>query len=50
MIRLRSLSMRMMNHWPMRQMIAKQAGKADAITLKEYPAVRSVPGGGSPTS
>jgi 2-polyprenyl-6-methoxyphenol hydroxylase-like FAD-dependent oxidoreductase len=40
MIRMRSASMRMMNHWPMRQMIAKQAGKADAITLKPYPAVR----------
>jgi 2-polyprenyl-6-methoxyphenol hydroxylase-like FAD-dependent oxidoreductase len=36
MIRMRSLSMRMMNHWPMRQLIAKQANKADAITLKEY--------------
>jgi 2-polyprenyl-6-methoxyphenol hydroxylase-like FAD-dependent oxidoreductase len=38
MIRLRSLSMRMMNHWPMKQMITKQATKADAITLKTYPA------------
>jgi 2-polyprenyl-6-methoxyphenol hydroxylase-like FAD-dependent oxidoreductase len=38
MIRLRGVSMRMMNHWPMRQMIMKQANKADAITPKPYPA------------
>jgi 2-polyprenyl-6-methoxyphenol hydroxylase-like FAD-dependent oxidoreductase len=44
MIRLRGVSMRMMNHWPMRQMIMKQANKADAITLKTYPAVSSAPG------
>jgi 2-polyprenyl-6-methoxyphenol hydroxylase-like FAD-dependent oxidoreductase len=40
MIRARALSMRMMGHWPMKQMLAKQFGKADAITLKDYaPAV-----------
>jgi 2-polyprenyl-6-methoxyphenol hydroxylase-like FAD-dependent oxidoreductase len=36
-IRARAMSMRMMNHWPMRQMLAKQFGKADAITLPDYP-------------
>jgi 2-polyprenyl-6-methoxyphenol hydroxylase-like FAD-dependent oxidoreductase len=36
-IRMRALSMRMMSHWPMRQLLAKQFGKADAITLKDYP-------------
>ncbi|MBB5873586.1 2-polyprenyl-6-methoxyphenol hydroxylase-like FAD-dependent oxidoreductase [Allocatelliglobosispora scoriae] len=38
MISLRNISMGMVNHWPMRQIMAKQAGKADAITLKAYPA------------
>jgi 2-polyprenyl-6-methoxyphenol hydroxylase-like FAD-dependent oxidoreductase len=36
MIRLRSLSMRMMARWPMRPLFAKQFQKADAITLKDY--------------
>ncbi|GAA0555324.1 FAD-dependent monooxygenase [Paractinoplanes ferrugineus] len=36
MIRARALSMRMMGRWPMRQMLAKQFGKADAITLRDY--------------
>jgi 2-polyprenyl-6-methoxyphenol hydroxylase-like FAD-dependent oxidoreductase len=36
MIALRSLSMRMMSHWPMRGILAKQFGKAEAITLKTY--------------
>jgi 2-polyprenyl-6-methoxyphenol hydroxylase-like FAD-dependent oxidoreductase len=35
-IRLRTLSMRMMSHWPMKQLLAKQFGKADAIVLKDY--------------
>ncbi|MGX6606864.1 FAD-dependent monooxygenase [Micromonosporaceae bacterium Da 78-11] len=36
MIRLRARSMRMMGVWPMRAMMAKQFGKADAITLPTY--------------
>ncbi|MEU4242309.1 FAD-dependent monooxygenase [Actinoplanes sp. NPDC026619] len=36
MIRARAMSMSMMGHWPMKQMLAKQFLKADAITLKEY--------------
>lgn len=41
MIRLRAQSMRMMGVWPMKGMLEKQFGKADAITLKEYaPALR----------
>ncbi|MFF5079289.1 FAD-dependent monooxygenase [Actinoplanes sp. NPDC000266] len=36
MIRARAASMRSMSRWPMRQMLAKQFGKADAITLKDY--------------
>jgi 2-polyprenyl-6-methoxyphenol hydroxylase-like FAD-dependent oxidoreductase len=36
MIRLRDLSMGMMTRWPMRELIAKQFQKADAITLKDY--------------
>ncbi|GIF17922.1 2-polyprenyl-6-methoxyphenol hydroxylase-like FAD-dependent oxidoreductase [Actinoplanes tereljensis] len=36
-IRARALSMSMMNHWPMKQMLAKQFGKAEAITLRDYP-------------
>ena len=40
MIRARAASMRMMGVWPMKQMLAKQFGKADAIVLKDYaPAV-----------
>jgi 2-polyprenyl-6-methoxyphenol hydroxylase-like FAD-dependent oxidoreductase len=35
-IRARAASMRSMSRWPMRQMLAKQFGKADAITLKDY--------------
>jgi 2-polyprenyl-6-methoxyphenol hydroxylase-like FAD-dependent oxidoreductase len=50
MIRMRSLSMGMMNHWPMRQMIAKQFQKADAITLKAYASVNPVPGRETATS
>lgn len=37
-IRLRALSMRSMNRWPAKQMLQRQFGKADAITLKPYPA------------
>jgi 2-polyprenyl-6-methoxyphenol hydroxylase-like FAD-dependent oxidoreductase len=36
MIRLRAKSMGMMSHWPMKQMLAKQFSKAEAITLKDY--------------
>ncbi|GAB1694790.1 FAD-dependent monooxygenase [Krasilnikovia sp. M28-CT-15] len=36
MISARNLSMRMMNHWPMRDMLAKQFSKADAIALPAY--------------
>jgi 2-polyprenyl-6-methoxyphenol hydroxylase-like FAD-dependent oxidoreductase len=35
-IRLRALSTRMMGVWPMKQLLAKQFGKAEAITLKDY--------------
>jgi len=37
MIRMRDASMRMMTHWPMRNILAKQFAKADAITLPDYP-------------
>lgn len=37
MISLRSLSMKMMTAWPVRNVLAKQFQKADGITLKEYP-------------
>jgi 2-polyprenyl-6-methoxyphenol hydroxylase-like FAD-dependent oxidoreductase len=47
MIRMRSVSMSMMNHWPVRRMIVKQASKAGAITLKKYATVSSAPGGGT---
>jgi 2-polyprenyl-6-methoxyphenol hydroxylase-like FAD-dependent oxidoreductase len=33
---LRNTSMRMMNHWPMRDILMKQFGKADAIALPDY--------------
>ncbi|MEU8813496.1 FAD-dependent monooxygenase [Actinoplanes sp. NPDC048796] len=36
MIRARAASMRSMSRWPMRQLLAKQFGKSDAITLKPY--------------
>jgi 2-polyprenyl-6-methoxyphenol hydroxylase-like FAD-dependent oxidoreductase len=36
MIRLRALSMRMMGVWPMKGILRRQFGKADAITLKDY--------------
>ena len=36
MIWMRNQSMRMMNHWPMKNVLAKQFQKADAITLKDY--------------
>jgi 2-polyprenyl-6-methoxyphenol hydroxylase-like FAD-dependent oxidoreductase len=36
MISMRDLSMRMANHWPMKNMMAKIMSKADAITLKSY--------------
>ena len=36
MIRLRTLSMRMMGVWPMKGIVRKQIGKAEAITLKDY--------------
>jgi 2-polyprenyl-6-methoxyphenol hydroxylase-like FAD-dependent oxidoreductase len=44
MIRLRSLSMRMMFVWPMKGIVAKQFAKADAITLKTYGRRQSPPG------
>jgi 2-polyprenyl-6-methoxyphenol hydroxylase-like FAD-dependent oxidoreductase len=37
MIRMRDTSMRMMTRWPMRNILAKQFAKADAITLPDYP-------------
>jgi hypothetical protein len=37
MIRLRALSTRAIRHWPMRTLFARQFGKADAITLPDYP-------------
>ncbi|MDI6101250.1 FAD-dependent monooxygenase [Actinoplanes sp. NEAU-A12] len=37
MIRLRAFSMRMMTRWPSKQLAAKQFGKAEAITLRDYP-------------
>ena len=40
MISTRNLSMRMMTHWPMRGIMAKQFQKADAITMPEYGATR----------
>ncbi|UQU61446.1 FAD-dependent monooxygenase [Couchioplanes caeruleus] len=41
-IRLRALSMRSMSRWPMRQVLARQFGKAEAITLSTYPAIAAV--------
>ncbi|GLY93798.1 FAD-dependent monooxygenase [Actinoplanes sp. NBRC 103695] len=40
-IRLRALSMGMMTRWPARQLAERQFAKADAITLREYPALTS---------
>jgi 2-polyprenyl-6-methoxyphenol hydroxylase-like FAD-dependent oxidoreductase len=40
MIRARAMSMNMMGHWPMKQMLAKQFGKADAIDLPDYAALK----------
>jgi 2-polyprenyl-6-methoxyphenol hydroxylase-like FAD-dependent oxidoreductase len=37
MISMRNLSMRMMSRWPMRNIMAKQFHKADAIALPDYP-------------
>ncbi|MET0426554.1 MAG: FAD-dependent monooxygenase, partial [Actinoplanes sp.] len=37
MIRMRAASMRSMGRWPMRQLLARQFAKADAITLRDYP-------------
>jgi 2-polyprenyl-6-methoxyphenol hydroxylase-like FAD-dependent oxidoreductase len=42
MIRARALSMRMMGVWPMRGMLEKQFGKADAITLPSYDSLATV--------
>ncbi|GLW32725.1 FAD-dependent monooxygenase [Actinoplanes regularis] len=36
-IRVRGLSLSMMTAWPMRNLVAKQFGKAEAITLPDYP-------------
>jgi 2-polyprenyl-6-methoxyphenol hydroxylase-like FAD-dependent oxidoreductase len=36
MIRLRAVSMAMICRWPMKAMLAKEFGKADAITVKDY--------------
>jgi 2-polyprenyl-6-methoxyphenol hydroxylase-like FAD-dependent oxidoreductase len=38
-VRLRGLSMGMMTRRPWRRLLAKQFGKADAITLPDYPAI-----------
>ena len=35
-IRARAMSMRMMFHWPMKRVLAKNFSKADAITLRDY--------------
>lgn len=40
-IRLRAASIRSMGRWPMRQILARQFGKAGAFSLPEYPAVAS---------
>jgi 2-polyprenyl-6-methoxyphenol hydroxylase-like FAD-dependent oxidoreductase len=45
-IRLRTLSMRMMGRWPMKQLVAKQFGRADAITLEDYGLLPVGPGPG----
>jgi 2-polyprenyl-6-methoxyphenol hydroxylase-like FAD-dependent oxidoreductase len=45
MISMRNLSMRMLTHWPMRGMFAKQFQKADAITLPAYGAGPREPSG-----
>lgn len=44
-IGLRGVSLTMMTKWPMRGLIAKQAGKADAITLRDYGLVAEQPAG-----
>ncbi|MBU2662780.1 FAD-dependent monooxygenase [Actinoplanes bogorensis] len=36
MIRMKSLSMRSMNRWPARQLLAKHFAKAEAVTLPDY--------------
>ncbi len=36
----RNLSMRMMTRWPLRQLLAGQFGKADAVTLTDYAVAR----------
>jgi len=38
-IRMRNVSMHMMTRWPLRKLVAKVFQKADAITLKDYPAM-----------
>ncbi|MBM2622914.1 FAD-dependent monooxygenase [Actinoplanes sp. LDG1-06] len=38
-IRLRAASMNSMGRWPMKQLLARQFGKAEAIDLKPYPAL-----------
>ena len=38
-IAVRACTMRMMTRWPSKQIAAKQFGKADAITLRDYPAL-----------
>ena len=46
MITLSNTSMRMMNHWPVRPLLAKQFNKADAIDLPDYePAENGCPVG-----
>jgi 2-polyprenyl-6-methoxyphenol hydroxylase-like FAD-dependent oxidoreductase len=50
MLKARVLSMRMMNHWPMRGMLAKQFGKADAITLPRYETTAQRPAGLRPSA
>ncbi len=46
MISARNASTRMMHHWPMRNILARQFAKADAITLPDYEAVTDRPEAG----
>jgi 2-polyprenyl-6-methoxyphenol hydroxylase-like FAD-dependent oxidoreductase len=46
MIAMRNLSMRMMNHWPMRGLLEKQFQKADAIELPDFSDLAGTRSGG----
>jgi 2-polyprenyl-6-methoxyphenol hydroxylase-like FAD-dependent oxidoreductase len=48
-IRLQAASMRSMNRWPMRSIVARQAGKAADIELPDYRDLAAAEPGGSPT-